>query len=127
VSRSLVVANVVAALLFAASAALQWNDPDPIPWVALYGAAAVAALLHGRVTGAGPLAAAVAAVALGWGAWLLIDLAELPPLGEVVRHQPMQGDAVEELREAIGLGLVALWTGALAARSLRAARRRRPA
>ncbi len=31
----------VAALLFAYSALLQFNDPDPIRWIALYAAAAV--------------------------------------------------------------------------------------
>jgi transmembrane protein TMEM220 len=38
--------DLTMALLFAFAAALQFNDPDPIRWIAIYGAACVLSLLE---------------------------------------------------------------------------------
>ena len=40
-----VVANVVMLLCFMLAAIVQYNDPDPWAWIAIYGAAAVACLV----------------------------------------------------------------------------------
>src|SRR5688572_32014402 len=40
------VANLIAAVMFGASVAVQINDPDPLPWMAVYGGAAIIALLE---------------------------------------------------------------------------------
>lgn len=37
--------NLILSALFVAFAALQWNDPDPLHWIALYGSIAVISAL----------------------------------------------------------------------------------
>ena len=63
------IAIAICAALFFVFAALQYNDPDPIQWMAIYGAAAVACALaawRGRIDFRMPLA--VLAAALIWAA-----------------------------------------------------------
>ncbi len=97
---------VVFALVFAAFAALQWNDPDPLTWISLYGAAALLCLLacRGRLRRI-PAGVSVAAYVLG-AAW--IWPAHFEGLGGTMEGHP----AVEEARESIGLLLCALAVGA---------------
>lgn len=113
-------AHRVAATLFALCVVLQWNDPDPLAWMAVYGAAAVLAAraAGGRAPRAGVLAL------LGLAALWMLTL--LPGVAEFARH----GDPgliaasmkaaepwIEEAREFGGLGLIAAWCGlALAGR-----------
>lgn len=101
--------NVLLAAGFAASAALQYNDPDPLRWMALYGAAAVACVLHGRVSWAYLVSAAVALVALVWGVSIALGIERAVPVAHLFHPMEMKGGPVEETREAIGLGLVAIW------------------
>ena len=89
----------MAAAGFLACAGVQFNDPDPVRWVLLYGAAAVTAL---AVTVGRPIWVAslgVGAIAAVWGMSLLPSfIAE----GAVV---------TEELgRELGGLALVSGWS-----------------
>ncbi len=99
----------VMAVLFAGSAALQLDDPDPLRWIAMYGGAclvAVALPATRRV--------AVVAVGLGLGAaiWALVLLSEVWGVIEVsdlVSKMSAKGGAVEVGREVGGLGIVALF------------------
>src|SRR5262245_6235494 len=60
------VAHALAAAVFVLCIAVQFNDPDPIRWIAMYGAALIVACL-GVANRANPvLAALVALVALSW-------------------------------------------------------------
>jgi hypothetical protein len=113
-------AHRIAAALFALCVVLQWNDPDPLAWMAVYGAAALLAARAAR--GRAPRAAVVALLALA-ALWMLTLL---PGVAEFARH----GDPgliaasmraaepwIEEAREFGGLGLIAAWCGlALAVR-----------
>lgn len=104
------------AALFAVAAAMQVNDPDPAAWVAIYAAAAVACLLHGRVSRGWAAQGAVGAIALFWAAALLARLEGPVELGEVFDlGAEMMGETTELLREAGGLLLLALWMAILAA------------
>ena len=60
------VINGAVAAVFLLSAALQFNDPDPGGWIAIYVAAAAACLVAPRARLGWWLAVAVAVVALPW-------------------------------------------------------------
>ena len=92
-------------LIYLASAALQYNDPDPLPWVLLYGAAGLACLLPlGR--GIGRHAAAfVAAIALGWAVVLAPGIEGVAPADLTSSMQAKDGK-VEIAREVGGLALI---------------------
>ena len=95
------------ALLSAVSAALQYNDPDPWRWVAIYlgsGAAAVIALVQPRRW---PIAALVALIAAGWAALLWSGVAGDVEATDLWRKMSEKGGRVEEMREAGGLTIAA--------------------
>ena len=107
-------ANAVLCVLFLFAVAVQYNDPDPIRWMAMYGSAAVCCLLAliGRLPRILP--AAVGLVALVWAVVLGAS---------VVRgNQPLNS---EEGRETMGLVIVAFWMALL--RSPRRGPAREPA
>ena len=99
----------VMAALFAVCVALQYNDPDPIRWMAIYGAAMViSALLPGRRAVALPgTIAALAAAA--WSAYLAAGVWDQIALSDLWLKMSEKGGAVEEGREAGGLAIVAAW------------------
>lgn len=94
--------------MFVVSAAVQWNDPDPLAWIGLYGLAAVlaGAAARGRV----PLAANLAAFAL----FILLTALWLPSLetarAEAFTSVQMKASRDEEPRETVGLALAAVWS-----------------
>jgi len=110
-SISLKVFTSVACLLFAVSAALQWNDPDPIRWFLLYASAAVILGSSLFVPILGSLFLSLATVAGVWAAILLPS---------VLSASSFTG--TEEERELAGLALVAL-AGVVQWRSVTARRR----
>jgi Transmembrane family 220, helix len=120
--------HLIFALLFAISTALQWNDPDPIRWMALYGSATVLAVLAFR--GVRPTAAyaIVIIVCLVWMVSLRMGVEEF-----VAHHDPgaiartMKADKpwIEETREFGGLGIVMTYCAVLLLVGL-ARRRSRP-
>jgi hypothetical protein len=99
------------ALLFATSAALQLNDPDPVLWVALYLAAALVSLAQLRWVDARP-PALVAGVALLWLCTLVAG--GLPDEPQPMKYGPQTGWLADEIvREGGGLGIVIAWMSAL--------------
>jgi hypothetical protein len=106
------IAGWVAAALFLFSAALQWNDPDPLRWILAYCAAAaisVAASLDY------PVRAPAAVAAVVYGVLAIALLPESMPAGfEALVAPEMKTIAIEEARESLGLALCALWCAALA-------------
>ena len=106
-----VVAGALMAPVFLLSMAVQYNDPDPLGWILMYGAALVVSVQAARNAGDWRLAAFVAASA---GVWA-ITLA--PGAIEFLRsdHEPLAfymktGDALEEVaREWGGLLIVLIW------------------
>jgi hypothetical protein len=126
--RPLVVLDVLMAVLFALSAALQYNDPDPLRWAALYGAAAVACIVVWRRPAAWPLAALAGSIALLWAA--TFAPAVLPGFEprDLVRTMKAGTPRIEESREMLGLLVVAAWMALLVVvgrRRLRPRARRR--
>jgi hypothetical protein len=104
-------------LLFLLAVAVQYNDPDPAQWAAIYGAAAIASLtavlnkpLPRYVTGA------LALAALAWAGYIVFtQRAADTSFGAMFGTWKMTDSAAEEGREAIGLGIVGAWALALTA------------
>lgn len=107
--RAFLAVNTVMLLAFVGSAVVQWNDPDPVRWMLLYGSAAVACALH--LFGVLPwrLAAAVGVVALVWGAIWAPGVITNAPIGQLFTTYQMMSPEIEEARELLGLLIVAGW------------------
>ena len=113
-------AGILACVAFVLSAALQLNDPDPVPWVLAYATAAgiaLAALLGKSVT----WIAAVAGAAFTLVAVYLSPALGVSPLSELVLPE-MKTIAIEESRESLGLALCAVWMTVLAVHGWRTRR-----
>ena len=117
--------HALMALLFLFSVVVQLNDPDPIPWIVLYGAAFVLALagVVGRPSGPGSIGLAL--VAGIWAMSLSPSLGAFAARDLSATHFQMKaGDVIEEeARECGGLLLVSF--GALVLIMDANARRRR--
>jgi transmembrane protein TMEM220 len=112
-----------AALLFLGCVAVQFNDPDPLRWMAIYGAAAVLSLAALRRGGIPWIpTAVVGGIALAWMLSILPRVIGRVSLAELFGRFEMKTITIEEARECVGLGLVTAWMAVLAAVSLRARR-----
>lgn len=113
-------ANIFMAAVFIVAAGVQYNDPDPIRWMIMYGLAAVSCLL--AVKGKLPwfVPAVIGTVALIWAATLAPGVMQAPSLEGMFGSMQMKTPAVEEAREMFGLLIVVLWMAVLAVRSIRA-------
>jgi len=103
------VSSWVFAGLFTICVALQLNDPDPIRWMMIYGAAAVASVLvpswrHGWL-----LAVLVGSLAAVWAGWLWGQVVGYVAIDDLWLKMSEKGGKVEEMREAGGLTIVTLW------------------
>lgn len=104
-------ARILGGLLYGASAAVQLNDPDPLPWFFIYAVAGVLVMLPMRGRGIWAAHLAVAGVALVWAASLVPDALALPALGLIVDEMKATTPSIEAARETLGLVLVAMGTG----------------
>jgi hypothetical protein len=107
--------NVLMALVFVLGAAVQYNDPDPLGWMLVYLAAALACGL--AVTGRlrWPLPALVSGVALLWAGTLASPvLAAHVPFFRLFSQWEMTDARIEETREMYGLLFIAGWMALLA-------------
>jgi hypothetical protein len=116
----------VLAALFLISALLQWNDPDPVRWALLYGAAAIAAGLAAAARPQPLLTAGLAGACLVWMSFLWDGIVAFARRGDwsllaatMQAGEPM----IEESREFLGLAIVLAWCAV----ALATGKRRRPA
>ena len=108
------IANAVMLLAFLFSVIVQFNDPDPVHWAAIYAAAALMCGLELRRR-AHPLAAAgIAAVALAWAATIAPRVVGKVRFGAMFAEFEMADIGVEESREMYGLLLIAAWMAVVA-------------
>jgi hypothetical protein len=98
---------------FLFAAVMQYNDPDPVRWMAIYGAAALACWLAlvRRLWRWYPAGVALAAVV--WAATLAPGVIGHVAPRELFSETAMLAPAVEEAREMLGLLIVAVWMGVL--------------
>lgn len=109
-------ADAVMLLLFLFGAAVQFNDPDPVRWIAIYGLAAVACLLSLMRRLRWPFPALLCAVCLVWAATLAPRVLGRVPFGDMFGAFEMRNVGIEESREMYGLTIIAAWMAALAVR-----------
>ena len=105
--------SALLALLFAWSAIMQANDPDPGWWIALYTLLAVVCTVAALWRVVVPLAAVIGAVALVWSLTLFPGVIELfteHPAGDLLTGMSPDRPYVEEARESLGalIGAVAM-------------------
>ena len=103
------VANWVMTAAFLFSVAVQYNDPDPIRWMLVYGLAALACILHLRRQLQWYLPAALGATAFGWAASIAPRVIGKTTFGDMFQSFHMINPVVEEAREMGGLLIVAAW------------------
>ncbi len=122
-SRLWQVADALFFLMFALSVVVQFNDPDPLRWATLYGAAAVVCLLSlvGRVAKWQPLV--VGAIALIWAVTIAPRVVGTVSPKSMFSAWEMTNLSIEESREMYGLLLVALWMAVVAIRAERSTKR----
>lgn len=106
---AMTVFNALFLAAFILSAAVQYNDPDALLWIAVYLAAAVLCIaqLRGRLWRWAPFA--LLAVCLLWIGSLLPSVVGKVSPQEIFESITMRTRAVEQAREIGGLALVALW------------------
>ena len=107
--------TVLMGVCFLSAAALQYNDPDPVRWMAIYLAAALACALAlaRRLWRWYPVGVAV--VAAVWAATLAPGVIGHVAPRDLFGERAMLTPRVEEAREMLGLLIVMVWMVVLAA------------
>ncbi len=101
--------NAVVAVLFLISAVLQYNDPDPWLWAALYAAAGVACLAAPRMRSRMWLPAAVGLAALIWAGLLAPETLPNFRVRDLAATMHAETPSIELNRELLGLLIIAAW------------------
>ncbi|HEY2934380.1 MAG TPA: transmembrane 220 family protein [Acidobacteriota bacterium] len=110
--------NIVMIVLLLISVGLQYNDPDPIRWMSIYGVAAILSIAEGKLGKIGVIApVVVAVVALLWAAIIAHGMKASVTTPELFRRMDPNRPEIEEGREIGGLLIVAAWMVVLAVRS----------
>ena len=106
--------NGAMALLFLLGAAVQYNDPDPLKWVAIYVAAAAACVVAMFNRLRWWIAIIVAALALLWAVTFLPATFPNVRIAELFGAWEMADTRIEEGREMYGLLIIAIYMALLA-------------
>lgn len=102
------------AALLAVTAALQFNDPDPVYWVAVYGLAAVAPIVHARGSRApflGALTLGMVISGMIYSAAGFYDYLRSGQFGSITGSMDGPDAYVEPAREFLGLTMAWLVVG----------------
>lgn len=99
---------VMAALLFVC-VALQYNDPDPIRWMAIYGAGAIVSVVLPSRRAVATVAIVLGVATAVWAGALVLEVWDKIELSDLKDKMSEKGGAVEVGREAGGLGIQAVW------------------
>ena len=115
--------RLVFLLAFLLAALLQYNDPDPIRWVAIYIAAATLCKLQHfkQITPIFPVLLLI--ICLAWIGMLVPSLTQGVAWTDILDSLAMKTKAVEEAREIGGLVLVASWSAVIAINSVLSGRK----
>src|SRR5215510_4869999 len=106
--------NILMTMVFLFSVIVQYNDPDPLVWMAIYGIAGAACVLEILKRGKWIFPAAIClvslvwAISLAWTGWDHVSFGEL-----VSGPYRMKDERIEIAREVVGLLIVALWMAIL--------------
>ena len=106
--RAWTLANGIMLLMFLFSAAVQFNDPDPLKWIGIYCAAATVCALEMRRRLPVWAPVAIAVIAIVWAGSLYYRARDVP-ISSLFAAWEMQNLRIEEAREMYGLTIVAVW------------------
>ncbi len=107
------------AALFVFGAVLQYNDPDPLSWIAIYLVAAYASVRHVLGGLRWPLPAALAFGCFVWALRYVVAGALEGPLLSMFDEWRMRDEGVVASREFFGLVLIGGWMVVLLLAALR--------
>lgn len=118
--------NAFMAGLFVFAAVLQYNDPDPLRWVAIHLSATVASVLYvvGRLRWHVPVL--IGFIALTWASTLASGVWGRISFSQLFEAWEMANPAVEEGREMCGLLIAACWMAVLVVATLKERQSLRP-
>jgi hypothetical protein len=85
----------VMAALLGVCVVLQYNDPDPIRWIAIYGAGAVISIVLPRDRRVAPVGLVVGLIATAWAGYLIYRVWGVVSLSDFVGKMSAKGGAVE--------------------------------
>ena len=106
---ALKIANYVMAAAFLLSVLVQYNDPDPVRWMAMYGAAMIACILFLLDKKHWYIFAGIGIVALLWALAWAPGVIGKTQFSELFGALEMKNERVEEAREFGGLMIVVVW------------------
>ena len=112
--------NSLMTAAFVFSVVVQYNDPDPIRWMLIYGAAAAACILSLRGKLRWTVPAAIGLVALVWAGSIAPRVIGQVRFADMFQSFEMKDPMVEEAREMGGLLIVWAWMAVLVAVSRKA-------
>jgi energy-coupling factor transporter transmembrane protein EcfT len=101
--------NILFFFAFILSAAVQYNDPDPLAWMTIYIAAAVMCAAQLAKRQPRWLPGLLLAVTLLWIISLLSNIVGEVSWAQIVESISMKTQTVEEAREIGGLSVVLAW------------------
>ena len=104
--------NIVMMVLFLLSVAVQYNDPDPVLWMLMYGLAALACLLFLLKKLQWWIPVLIGAAAMTWASLLIPAISESPDeisLAGIFGAVGMKTEGIELAREMGGLMIVVCW------------------
>ena len=104
--------------LFLLSAAVQYNDPDPYAWMAVYTAAAAVCLVPVTSRYRAGVAWLLASVACFAALRIAPEALALERVGDLTASMAASRPEVEAAREVLGLAIVSLWCAGLGTRDL---------
>ncbi len=107
------IANWVLAVLFFLFAAVQYNDPDPVYWMLMYGGVCILYVLAALGRSNRPAAWVGLAVSLIWAATYIPDFWDWIQMGmpSIVETMKAEKPYVELTREFLGLLIAAAGCG----------------
>ena len=108
------VSNAVFLIIYLLSAAVQYNDPDALPWALIYLSASAMCVLEAGNKQANWLPPTLLVISLVWIGFLLPSIIGQVSLEQIFESITMKTKTVEEAREIGGLLLIVFWAGALA-------------
>lgn len=99
-------------VFFAWTAIMQYNDPDPVLWISIYGAAALCCALYMADWLPALLAASLSGIFTLGALYLLLRILGPESFFDETGREMM--GMMEGSREMLGLWIAAVWTGFLA-------------
>jgi hypothetical protein len=118
--------NGVFTALFLFSIAVQYNDPDPVRWMAIYAFATLACLLEFARTVRWTFPAGVGLIAVSWASSIAPQVHNVR-IGDLFQQFEMKNEMIEEAREIGGLLIVAFWMIVLTVSAWRRAKQQKAA